>query len=77
MPTITPPRPPPGPDCSRLRTESGIFIVPIGGLMLSPSISPGRKFIDGEPMKPATNRFFGRAVELARRADLLQECRRA
>ena len=29
------------------------------------------KFIFGEPMKPATNRLSGRAVELERRADLL------
>ncbi|CLP91192.1 Uncharacterised protein [Mycobacterium tuberculosis] len=26
----------------------------------SSASSPGRKFIDGEPMKPATNWFFGR-----------------
>jgi len=29
------------------------------------------KFIDGEPMKPATNRVGGLAVELERLADLL------
>jgi hypothetical protein len=33
--------------------------VPIGSFTVSPSSSPGRKFIDGEPMKPATNRLTG------------------
>ena len=38
----------------------------------SPSTVAGRKFIGGEPMKPATNRLPGLLVELARRGQLLQ-----
>jgi hypothetical protein len=34
---------------------------PIAVLTVSPSIRPGRKFIDGEPMNPATNRLPGRS----------------
>ena len=47
------------------RTKDGKFPVdssgtlPNGSCRLSPSRRAGRKFIDGEPMKPATNRFRG------------------
>ena len=34
------------------------------------STSAGKKFIAGEPMKPATNRFGGRIVKIERLADL-------
>ncbi len=38
---------------------SGSGASPNGSLIVSPSSRPGRKFIDGEPMKPATNRLCG------------------
>ncbi len=38
---------------------SGSAISPIGSLSRSPSTLAGRKFIAGEPMKPATKRFAG------------------
>ena len=48
-----------GPDADRL------------GAVLRRRSRPSIRFIFGEPMKPATNRFFGVRVELQRRADLL------
>ena len=38
---------------------SGIGASPNGSLILPSSSFAGRKFIDGEPMKPATKRFCG------------------
>ena len=36
----------------------------MGSLIREPSISPRRKFMAGEPMNPATNRFTGLLVQL-------------
>ncbi len=51
----------------------GSVKVPNGTVTSSPSTVAGRKFIGGEPMKPATNRFRGLVVELAGRGELLQD----
>jgi multiple sugar transport system ATP-binding protein len=60
MPTITSRAPPPTlACCSDARRRSGTCVSPNGSLSVSPSKRPGRKFIDGEPMKPATNRLCG------------------
>ena len=46
--------------CRRARSSSGSGAVAERPLDRSrPRAAPGRKFIDGEPMKPATNRFCG------------------
>ena len=42
-----------------------------------PTISASTRFIDGEPMNAATNRFAGRVEEVLRRVDLLEQRRRA
>ena len=39
--------------------SAGIRNVPTGSVTWSPSTVAGRKFIGGEPMKPATNRLTG------------------
>ena len=57
--TSMPPLWPPGAACSLRRSSSPIGASPNGSLTTSPSSRAGRKFIAGEPMKPATNRFAG------------------
>jgi hypothetical protein len=44
---------------TRPRTSSGSRTSAIGSLTVSPSTVAGMKFIAGDPMKPATNRFSG------------------
>ena len=44
---------------TRSRTSDGSRTSAIGSLTVSPSTVAGMKFIAGEPMKPATNRFSG------------------
>ena len=39
--------------------SSGMVTVPNGSSTVLPSTVAGRKFIGGEPMKPATNRLPG------------------
>ncbi len=46
-------------------------IVPSDEVSEPSATSPMRKFIAGAPMKPATNRFSGRLIELGRSSDLL------
>ena len=41
------------------RNDSGVGRSKNGSLSVSPSTLAGRKFIGGEPMKPATNRLTG------------------
>ena len=47
--------------------QPGVTTVP------PPLSCPGRKFIDGLPMKPATNSLFGLGVQVSRRIDLLYQ----
>ena len=54
MPAISTPLP-----WARSAFSSGICTVPKGSVTVVPSTSAGRKFIGGEPMKPATNRLPG------------------
>ena len=50
----------PAPACSTLaRIPFGSLTSPNGVRSWPSSMAPGRKFIDGEPMKPATNRLRG------------------
>ena len=53
--------------------RSGSAMSPNGSLTGPPSSRPGRKFIDGEPIKPATNRFCGSLIQIRRRVDLLDD----
>ncbi len=43
----------------RSATADGSSKVPIGTVSEVPFSWPGSRFIDGEPMKPATNRLAG------------------
>ena len=44
---------------SRSATSCGSLMSTIGSFATPFSIFAGRKFMPGDPMKPATNRFFG------------------
>jgi hypothetical protein len=62
MPTMTSRSPTPP---SAWRTLSGNCASPKAVTMVPPLSCPGRKFIEGLPMKPATNRLFGWAYRWA------------
>ncbi|CPU63917.1 Uncharacterised protein [Mycobacteroides abscessus] len=53
-PTITRPRSP-----TAVAMLSGMSNSPKGSVIFPPETSPGRKFMGGVPMKPATNRLTG------------------
>ena len=57
----------------RSRRSSGSGTSPNGSLTVSPSRRPGRKFIDGEPMKPGDEEVDRVLVEDLRRGDLLDD----